>query len=853
MELDIQGAIGDGLRRTVGRAGIAFVGLYLVLWVFFAYLWAQFGRDVVHPLQIPVPTYGLAEYRLPSTVAGGLWVVALVSAAGVTVAAFRTFATDKTGTIPDGAFTRNTVPAVIRLLSGGIVFVAGVIVLLIFPGIYLLSGFMFWFFGSAITDANFAVLAVSFVLLLGSGVVLLVVFYLWAPAVAAGEKSVFSAYEASRHLSAGSRLRLLGLGFVTFGITILITVGVQSPVHIDGVARLVVGQLGQAIGTVFLLAVTARAYSQLAKDAPRSQGWRGETKEEDGLLTASDGEDRDSDTVLTRRHITLVTLMAVSGGLALFLYLPYLFLVSSVPHREPVGTETESVLPESADRSHPSPRVTPTDRELLKTWSKQSTGEWQEEAKVKSPRVLLARLELGQNIEATNEYIKDVDPWSVPGSTWPLVEGDYDFTMVTLVTLLYRFGEEPDRLYPETRNHLLNTLLPVSGGDPDTRVPGTFGRVFDTENHILMTESTRFLKNQWLHQHVTENPAYDNRVNGLEEWLMGYLNHIRENGFYEFNSVPYQGYALHPLLNLEAFANGPIAELSRAILDDVSWRFALGSCGYRQIAPFRRQLSKAGTQRLEFSRMSPLARLWAAPASGPTQEIPYADHHAVVAAPLAYRPPQSTQRWIRRSQKAYFARIGHGPNASPELHSGGPGYLLSAGGVFRGRAHQVAPRPTTLLLRDGAKRLNDCFHIPGGGHWTKWNNTGVHDRFAVGNAPVSSPGRYEPVKDSGNWAVYNPEDPEGLRVATWNRPDRGLLALFPDGKQSSGELLTALRSANTRDQLRAGYFRWPSGGQVSFDLDSPAGRWVITSVDGEAVDRRYDQWPLLQVDSSRPF
>jgi len=547
------------------------------------------------------------------------------------------------------------------------------------------------------------------------------------------------------------------------------------------------------------------------------------------------------------------SVLASAGALA-FRYLPYLYIISSVPYRRPPDEETLAEVRQQADREHPSPRVNPTEQELIEQYAREDSDDPPDglgEDWHPGRRVLLARLEVGERITETNDYLQRIEPDTFYGSGKVSEKGGWDFHMVVFVEILHRFGDDPDRLYPETREHILETLLPLSGGEPETKVPNTFGRIFDTENHVLMIESTRFLKNQWLYHNVEADPTYNNQRNGLEEWLVGYLNHIRVNGFYEFNSVPYQGYALHPLLNLEAFAKGPVRDFARAILDDLSWRYALGSCNLRQVAPFRRQFSRAGRSDLELSRMTPLVRLWTAPPDGPPREVPtYGDQHASVVAPLAYRPPEETREWIERARDTYFARIGHGLSGSPELHSGGPGYLLSAGGAYRGERNKVVPRPTTLILDDGSEEIEECFHLPGAGSWREWNNTGVHHHFAVGDAPVSVPEQYAPTVEGDGWKMYAPGSPDELSVAAHSQPDRGLLALFPSSGTDPENLLAALKEANPERRLRAGRFQWPDGTSISFDVHAPAGTWVIEAVDGEPVDREYDHWPLLDVDRS---
>src|SRR5690606_11612405 len=127
------------------------------------------------------------------------------------------------------------------------------------------------------------------------------------------------------------------------------------------------------------------------------------------------------------------------------------------------------------------------------------------------------------------------------------------------------------------------------------------------------------------------------------------------------------------------------------------------------------------------------------------------------AALHAYRPSPDVLSWVREKPAPYFVQIGRGPKASPEIYSGGPGYLLSAGGVHRGARSMILARPITLLLPDGADHWTKCIHILGKGPWQSWNNTGVHRNFACANGPVHVPPHYQPVAERGEWRLYEPE------------------------------------------------------------------------------------------------
>jgi len=67
---------------------------------------------------------------------------------------------------------------------------------------------------------------------------------------------------------------------------------------------------------------------------------------------------------------------------------------------------------------------------------------------------------------------------------------------------------------------LLIELLIEEGGKYRVKVPRSLGLVNDTENHYLMTEGSRYLKNRWLQLHGHFEKKFDNIQNGLEKWLL---------------------------------------------------------------------------------------------------------------------------------------------------------------------------------------------------------------------------------------------------------------------------------------------------------------------------------------------
>lgn len=545
--------------------------------------------------------------------------------------------------------------------------------------------------------------------------------------------------------------------------------------------------------------------------------------------------------------VTLAVVVALTG-LALRLAGPYVFVVNSIPWTAPVTTEELAAVEAALDcpRMASGGDLTP----LIADYAAGELGDWRRTGKGGAPRLMLAKLWTGRDIAEVNAYLQAATPWSVTGSSWELNRGDYDFTLTILTTILYMFGDDPERLYPETVDHMLRVLLVEEGGRPKLKVPRTLGMLFDTENHVLMTESSRYLKNQWLRAHGSKDPKHDNARNGFGDWMAAYLNHLRIHGFHEFNSVPYLQYAMHPILNLEAFAEAQeIAALARSVLDGLAWRYAWGSLDLRQCAPFRRQPQYLGDLRLDLNRLNAAMAVWTGLASDQIDRGRFHEFGMLVAM-LPYRPPEDIRPWLREKPTPYLARIGNGRVAVPEIHSGGPAYLISAGGACPGPFSQVIPRPTALLLDDGARNLNGVFHIPGAGAWHAWNNTGVHHRFACGNQPVRTPEGLQAAAQSGNWRVFLPSSPRPIAVAVFNQEDFGLMALFPNHEAPPDALLQALIAVNPDEDRLRRRFQWPgeAGSVIEYNPWAPVGEWVIMRVDGVATDRRYAAWPLLRVE-----
>ena len=194
-------------------------------------------------------------------------------------------------------------------------------------------------------------------------------------------------------------------------------------------------------------------------------------------------------------------------------------------------------------------------------------------------------------------------------------EGNYDMAQMHLLMLAYRYYDE---LTPAAREHLINQLLQngrihrpghddmnTSGAVPvDWPRAGTIKmpvvgndirQIGETENHILMIHTTRYLCNQLLYQR-THQSVHDNRRNGSNggpactDLVLALLRNILRGDFSEYNSKNYQKETRWALLNLCSFAYDHEVRLAaRMVLDYYSARFAVSSSDLRRMVPFRRK------------------------------------------------------------------------------------------------------------------------------------------------------------------------------------------------------------------------------------------------------------------------
>ncbi|QKW10075.1 hypothetical protein HUT18_30310 [Streptomyces sp. NA04227] len=292
---------------------------------------------------------------------------------------------------------------------------------------------------------------------------------------------------------------------------------------------------------------------------------------------------------------------------------------------------------------------------------------------------------------------------------------DYDMTLKGLMTIVYRYRS---LLTDDDFNWVMDNLIlaahdqgsgrTITGAHTvDIEYLDDFVVIYpETENHLLMIESSRYLINQLKHQ--TAGDVYDNKSNGLHKWLLKTLQVIAEHDFLEFSARPYARHSIHALLNLYEFADDiDIRTGAQVILDYVMVKCAISSSRCRRVAPFRRHQEQINHQNNEYNdifaqRGDQISGYFMACTgnTGPDGK-PVLFHAgfidqftAVIGGTSSYRPPPAAYIWamgvgnppslqrFQHGKRPQLVAAGEDADGGLEIYYKSPSFLMSAGGMF---------------------------------------------------------------------------------------------------------------------------------------------------------------------------
>lgn len=314
-------------------------------------------------------------------------------------------------------------------------------------------------------------------------------------------------------------------------------------------------------------------------------------------------------------------------------------------------------------------------------------------------------------------------------------EGNYDMSEMHLLPMVYRHYDD---LSPAARELLITQLL-ANGRVHRPRRDDTFTRdgnpndwsragfvspgghhidIGETENHILMIVTARYLTNQLLYQR-DRAIKHDNRRNddgdspSCFSLLLSLLRNMLRGDFSEYNAKSYQSETRWALLNLCTYAYDHEVRLgAKMVLDYISAHIAVSTNDLRRLVPFRRKFNdvNAAHDSNGFMTVGLLADFGGDPMAGyfavqagniriyevasRSAPAPFGirDTDVVLEALSDYRlPPSIHDLFVNDRSRRFFQRVhrrerkdeveGSRNCDNMEIYASSPSYLITAGGA----------------------------------------------------------------------------------------------------------------------------------------------------------------------------
>jgi hypothetical protein len=289
---------------------------------------------------------------------------------------------------------------------------------------------------------------------------------------------------------------------------------------------------------------------------------------------------------------------------------------------------------------------------------------------------------------------------------------EHDFALIGLLRILYLYGPPTPGTGPsvspitrQTLDYVTKHYLTQTGGADQwrdhPRVCDIAIPIPESENHIWMTESSRYLTNQLIRAQT--NPLkidaidkaakyrYVNEKNGMKSKILERLAKILADDFHEYNARPYSRLTAKSLENLHDFAEDrEVRRGAKMALHYLSAKFATSSSVSRRWVPFRRRTEHEDKTALfgensdeatwRFMQLVGAVDVLEADNSG---KVPYPEALPMLFTSTGkYRVPALIEDLIAQPDHrgGFFQRYKH---EGYELYVGHPKFLISAGGVFR--------------------------------------------------------------------------------------------------------------------------------------------------------------------------
>ncbi len=432
------------------------------------------------------------------------------------------------------------------------------------------------------------------------------------------------------------------------------------------------------------------------------------------------------------------------------------------------------------------------------------------------------------------------------------------------------------------------------------------GDIPETENHQLMSETSRYLKNQQIASGDYsdlfpdwDSATYDNRTNGFNEWMIKHLFQFLLRDFEEYNSNTYSGYSTAALLNLYDYATEPDVKLSaRIILDYISARFAIQSFDLKRQVGLCRKPDRLDANDLWRDAMAPYYAVfignYAGLMDGYYSGMWSGDNSIGYASFSSYQMPDLLlDLAIHKEHNPYEVHVNHSSHSdldrgyphsdNIEILSANRGYLLTAGGHYSASRlwwidllksvelssageYDGWAKSTALITRGNQRILEETgdpdpyrtdfviYSIDEGNLQAHMNNTGVYRNVAVSPYAFHIPEQYSGILDTrGDWHFLHLEN-QGLYVGINTRAK--LLEVVDDSDHGGGtfaEFRDHCRSQSFDDSGTGEYSRYENPSDtVLFSTLASIGDWPIENKDGDldgdadSADRNVRNWPLIE-------
>lgn len=263
---------------------------------------------------------------------------------------------------------------------------------------------------------------------------------------------------------------------------------------------------------------------------------------------------------------------------------------------------------------------------------------------------------------------------------------------------------------------LVGAALAGAAAGAAAAVPITLIRVEETENHLLMMNTSKYLMNQRIVDQLSDEDdkqTFRDYNVDIRDWLLRRLQRIVKDDFVEYNARPYQRLSIGAILNIHDFADDDkLRTAAAAVLDLAATKMALGSSMGRRIAPFRRlaganarfaygdDLARPQPQRLfdlsgGADHMVAAMLLWAGQTQHTSERLASLGAGAEMAfeATSSYKPHALILAIAIEKETPYEQWIHHD---GWEHYSSGPGWLLTAGGTSTGYAQVALVSPASI-------------------------------------------------------------------------------------------------------------------------------------------------------------